>query len=105
MSRTRKTLVIITGTILLLIVLFFIVLATFDWNRLKPTINQKVSAELNRPFAIRGDLGVVWERQPDERGWRSWTPCRMPITSCCRVELLSLVVSPASRARFCACDL
>ena len=75
MSRTRKTLVIITGTILLLIVLFFIVLATFDWNRLKPTINQKVSAELNRPFAIRGDLGVVWERQPDERGWRSWIPC------------------------------
>ncbi|MGK6933395.1 AsmA family protein [Klebsiella quasipneumoniae] len=67
MSRTRKTLVIITGTILLLIVLFFIVLATFDWNRLKPTINQKVSAELNRPFAIRGDLGVVWERQPEER--------------------------------------
>ena len=74
MSRTRKTLVIITGTILLLIVLFFIVLATFDWNRLKPTINQKVSAELNRPFAIRGDLGVVWERQPEERGWRSWIP-------------------------------
>ena len=67
MSRTRKTLVIITGTILLLIVLFFIVLATFDWNRLKPTINQKVSAELNRPFAIRGDLGVVWERQPCQR--------------------------------------
>ncbi len=32
MSRTRKTLVIITGTILLLIVLFFIVLATFDWQ-------------------------------------------------------------------------
>ncbi len=49
-------------------------LATFDWNRLKPTINQKVSAELNRPFAIRGDLGVVWERQPEERGWRSWIP-------------------------------
>ncbi|MFH7089898.1 AsmA family protein [Klebsiella pneumoniae] len=33
-----------------------------------------MSAELNRPFAIRGDLGVVWERQPDERGWRSWIP-------------------------------
>ena len=37
-----------------------IIIATFDWNRLKPTINQKVSTELNRPFAIRGDLGVVW---------------------------------------------
>ena len=46
----------------------------FDWNRLKPTINQKVSAELNRPFAIRGDLGVVWERQKQETGWRSWVP-------------------------------
>ncbi|STJ84073.1 putative outer membrane assembly protein [Escherichia coli] len=41
---------------------------------LKPTINQKVSAELNRPFAIRGDLGVVWERQKQETGWRSWVP-------------------------------
>ena len=74
MSRTRKTVAIISGTIVILIVLFFIVLATFDWNRLKPTINQKVSAELNRPFAIRGDLGVVWERQPGESGWRSWIP-------------------------------
>ncbi|MEB7599026.1 AsmA family protein [Raoultella terrigena] len=74
MTTTRKTIAIISGTIALLIVLFFIVLATFDWNRLKPTINQKVSAELNRPFAIRGDLGVVWERQRDERGWRSWVP-------------------------------
>ncbi|MDP1098139.1 AsmA family protein, partial [Klebsiella quasipneumoniae] len=53
MSRTLKTLVIITGTILLLIVLFFIVLSTFYCNRLNPTINQKVSAELNRPIAIR----------------------------------------------------
>lgn len=51
-----------------------ILIATFDWNRLKPTINQKVSAELNRPFAIRGDLGVVWERQKQETGWRSWVP-------------------------------
>ena len=59
MTRTRKTVAIILGTIVVLIVLFFIVVATFDWNRLKPTINQKVSAELNRPFAIRGDLGVV----------------------------------------------
>ena len=56
MTRTRKTIAIISGTILVAIVLFFIVLATFDWNRLKPTINQKVSAALNRPFAIRGGL-------------------------------------------------
>jgi len=55
-------------------VVLIVVIATFDWNRLKPTINQKVSTELNRPFAIRGDLGVVWERQKGETGWRSWVP-------------------------------
>jgi uncharacterized protein involved in outer membrane biogenesis len=74
MTKTRKAIALISGTILLIIVVLFIIIATFDWNRLKPTINQKVSTELNRPFAIRGDLGVVWERQPGETGWRSWIP-------------------------------
>ncbi|WP_130833115.1 AsmA family protein [[Erwinia] mediterraneensis] len=74
MSRTGKVISWIIGIFLLLVVVLVVVIATFDWNRLKPTINQKVSAELNRPFAIRGDLGVVWERQRDEPGWRSWVP-------------------------------
>jgi uncharacterized protein involved in outer membrane biogenesis len=99
MTRTRKTIAIISGTILVAIVLFFIVLATFDWNRLKPTINQKVSAELNRPFAIRGDLGVVWERQPGERGWRRWIPGRtsMPKISFSATRRRSL------RSPWCIC--
>ena len=74
MTRTSKALTAVLGTLLLLIVVAIIIIATFDWNRLKPTINEKVSTELNRPFAIRGDLGVVWERQKQETGWRSWVP-------------------------------
>jgi hypothetical protein len=74
MTKTSKVISITFATLVLLIVVIVIVIATFDWNRLKPTINQKVSAELNRPFAIRGDLGVVWERQSTETGWRSWVP-------------------------------
>lgn len=74
MSKAGKITAAISGAFLLLIVVAIILIATFDWNRLKPTINQKVSAELNRPFAIRGDLGVVWERQKQETGWRSWVP-------------------------------
>lgn len=74
MTRTGKITTSVIGVFLLLIVVLIIVIATFDWNRLKPTINQKVSTELNRPFAIRGDLGVVWERQKQETGWRSWVP-------------------------------
>lgn len=74
MTKTGKIVSGVVGVLLLLVVVAIIVIATFDWNRLKPTINQKVSTELNRPFAIRGDLGVVWERNQEETGWRSWVP-------------------------------
>lgn len=74
MTKTGKIISAVAGIFLLLIVILIIVIATFDWNRLKPTINEKVSTELNRPFAIRGDLGVVWERSKEEKGWRSWVP-------------------------------
>ena len=74
MSRTGKVLSWVFGILLLLVVVVVVIIATFDWNRLKPTINQKVSAELNRPFAIRGDLGVAWVRNREEPGWRSWVP-------------------------------
>lgn len=76
MTKTTKIISVVAGVFLLLVVVAIIIIATFDWNRLKPTINQKVSTELNRPFAIRGDLGVVWERNKDEPGWRSWVPRR-----------------------------
>ncbi|MCX8958733.1 AsmA family protein [Erwinia psidii] len=74
MSRTGKIISWIAGTFLLLVIVVAIVIAMFDWNRLKPTINQKVSTELNRPFAIRGELGVVWQRNRDETGWHRWVP-------------------------------
>lgn len=74
MSRSGKIVSWIVGIFLLLVIIVVLVIAFFDWNRLKPTINQKVSTELNRPFAIRGDLGVAWQRNRDEPGWRSWVP-------------------------------
>jgi uncharacterized protein involved in outer membrane biogenesis len=74
MSRAGKIISWVVGIFLLLVIVVVVIIATFDWNRLKPTINQKVSTELNRPFAIRGDLGVTWERNRDEPGWRSWVP-------------------------------
>ena len=74
MTKIGKIITAVIGTLVVLIAIAIIIIATFDWNRLKPTINEKVSTELNRPFAIRGDLGVVWERQKQETGWRSWIP-------------------------------
>ncbi len=73
-TKLSKAIAITAGVLVALIILLVIIIATFDWNRLKPTINEKVSTELHRPFAIRGDLGVVWERQKQETGWRSWIP-------------------------------
>ena len=74
MSRAGKIASWVIGIFCLLVVVIVVVIATFNWNRLKPTINQKVSTELNRPFAIRGDLGVNWVRNREESGWRRWVP-------------------------------
>ncbi|KPE16776.1 AsmA family protein [Yersinia pestis] len=74
MTRTGKVLVGASGFILLSLVAVVIFVSSFDWNRLKPTINQKVSAELQRPFAIRGNLSVDWSREGEGPGWCGWIP-------------------------------
>ena len=59
MTRTRKTLAWAGGIFVLLVAVLVVILATFDWNRLKPTINSQVSGILHRPFAINGDLAAA----------------------------------------------
>lgn len=68
MRRSRKVLTWIIGVLLALIVVLVLVVALFDWNRLKPTINDKVSQAIGRPFAINGDLSVAWRRDASA-GW------------------------------------
>ncbi|WP_232823392.1 AsmA family protein [Dyella sp. C9] len=60
--------------VLLLIVVLLVVIATFDWNRLKPTIDARVSQTIGRPFTINGDLHVGWSRQPGESGLAGLVP-------------------------------
>ncbi|MBB3102003.1 AsmA family protein [Azomonas macrocytogenes] len=74
MTRSRKILVWVLGSLLALVLVLVIVIATFDWNRLRPTINEQVSQALNRPFAIEGNLAVGWQRASTEAGWRGWIP-------------------------------
>ena len=74
MTRTRKIGVWVLAVLAFLIVAIVIFIATFDWNRIKPTLNEKVSEALHRPFAINGDLSVHWEREAEEGGWRAWVP-------------------------------
>ncbi|WP_413729232.1 AsmA family protein [Sodalis sp. RH22] len=74
MTRTKKAILGIVLFLVVVLIAIVIFIATYDLNRLKPTINEKVTAELHRPFAINGDLGVQWSRQRDEAGWRAWIP-------------------------------
>ncbi|WP_454673082.1 AsmA family protein [Achromobacter pestifer] len=74
MTRTRKIAIGIVGGVALLVLVLGVVIATFDWNRAKPMINERASAAIGRDVAINGDLSVEWERDPDEGGWRAWLP-------------------------------
>lgn len=49
--------------------LLIIVIAVFNWNYLRPQVEERASAALQRPVSIEGDLDVQWRRQ---EGWIPW---------------------------------
>jgi uncharacterized protein involved in outer membrane biogenesis len=74
MKRRNK---IVFGSAIALVsvlALAFALVASFDWNRAKPWLNDKVSQATQRSFAINGDLSVNWRRPLNQSGWRSWLP-------------------------------
>ncbi|SDQ17940.1 hypothetical protein SAMN05216487_0116 [Pseudomonas sp. UC 17F4] len=74
MTRPAKIITWTLASLLLVLAVLVVVIATFDWNRVKPTLNAKVSEALHRPFAINGNLAVRWQREPEQGGWRAWLP-------------------------------
>jgi uncharacterized protein involved in outer membrane biogenesis len=74
-ARTAgKILAWIVVVLLVLCAVLAIFLATFNWNRARPWVDDKVSQAIGRPFAINGDLRVGWQHAVGERGWRAWVP-------------------------------
>lgn len=43
-----------------LVLLLVVVIAVFDWNRLRPWVAAKASEALQRPVAIEGALDLDW---------------------------------------------
>lgn len=74
MKRSRKVFAWLGGGLLALLLVLVLMVALFDWNRLKPFINDKVSLAIGRPFAINGDLSVAWQRDPEASGMSRWVP-------------------------------
>jgi AsmA family protein len=78
---SRRTQIVL-GVVAMLIAIpaaAVVFILTFDWNRARPWLNDKVSDAIERPFAIRGNLAVQWEvparaMSAGERAWRDWIP-------------------------------
>lgn len=79
LSRPMKITLGVVGVLVAIPVIAIVILLTFDWNRIKPWLDDKVSDAIERPFAIRGNLAVHWE-QPSksipkgQRTWRDYIP-------------------------------
>jgi uncharacterized protein involved in outer membrane biogenesis len=69
-----KTLAWLIAVLVVLIAALAVFILTFDWNRARPYVNDKVSEAIGRPFAIEGDLKVGWRHPVGENGWRAWVP-------------------------------
>ncbi|MGH8354906.1 MAG: AsmA family protein, partial [Pseudomonas sp.] len=74
MMRGRRIFAWSAAGLLLLSAALLVFIATFDWNQIKPLLNARVSAALDRPFAIQGELSVVWRREPGQASWRALLP-------------------------------
>ncbi|AFC85371.1 AsmA family protein [Frateuria aurantia] len=73
-KRTRNWIWVLAGLLVLLPVVLVIVIACFNWNRLRPRISSEASAALGRSVTIQGDLKVRWMLDADVHGWRHWIP-------------------------------
>lgn len=74
MPVRRKAVLWSVLTPLVLIAVLVVIVLIFDWNRLKPWLNQRVSEAIGRPFAVNGDLTVTWRSAEGETGWHTWVP-------------------------------
>jgi len=72
--RIGKIIAWLVAVVALLIAALALFIVTFDWNRARPYVNDKVSQAIGRSFAIEGDLKVGWRHPAGEAGWRAWVP-------------------------------
>ncbi|HAT33702.1 MAG TPA: AsmA family protein [Janthinobacterium sp.] len=79
LPRRTKIALAVASFVISVPVVAVVVLLTADWNRAKPWLNARTSDALGRPFAIKGDLALTWDRahgaaEGQEPGWRDQIP-------------------------------
>lgn len=81
MPRLTKTILWLLASLIAIIAVAIIFILTFDWNRARPWINERVSTAIGRDFAIQGNLSLRWQApEPDQADataaslWSRWLP-------------------------------
>jgi uncharacterized protein involved in outer membrane biogenesis len=69
--RIGKIIAWLVAITVVLVVALVVFVLTFDWNRARPWVNDKVSQTIGRQFAITDDLKVGWRHPVGETGWRA----------------------------------
>jgi uncharacterized protein involved in outer membrane biogenesis len=60
----RTRIAIAVGSVVVAVpVIAVIALASIDWNRARPWLNERISSAIERPFEIRGDVTLAWRQQ------------------------------------------
>ena len=73
-GRLLRVLAVIVVVLIVLVVGFVLFVANYDWNAARPWISKRISAAIDRPFSIEGNLSVQWLRVLERDGERSWLP-------------------------------
>ncbi|NGZ88441.1 AsmA family protein [Duganella aceris] len=77
LPRRSRIALAIAGALVAVPVIALVALASVDWNRARPWLNDKIGAAIDRPFEIRGALSLTWGRQGSgdaDRTWRDYLP-------------------------------
>ncbi|MFM9437145.1 AsmA family protein [Janthinobacterium sp. CG_23.3] len=79
MPRRTKIALAIASFTLSVPLVAVVVLMNYDWNRAKPWLNERAGDAIGRPFEIRGNLALTWERggnklPEQQKSWRDYLP-------------------------------
>ncbi|MBC7513918.1 MAG: AsmA family protein [Herminiimonas sp.] len=74
MKTFGKIMAVLLAIVAVVIIALVIFIKSFDWDRARPFINEKVSAATGRTFEIAGHLSAKWARPPGASGLRGLIP-------------------------------
>ncbi|MES2901488.1 MAG: AsmA family protein [Pseudomonadota bacterium] len=79
LSRRTKIILGVIATLIAIPAIALVILLTYDWNKARPWLNARTSEAIGRPFEIRGNLGLTWEKPANtmnagDKTWRDYIP-------------------------------